>query len=133
MLRFADDIAVVAETEGDLKVLTNMERTMARYKLKINKKKTKILVCSRKEEKRTNIKQGKQKLEEVKEFCYLGNRVTSDGRSKKEIVSRIAQAKRAFHMKKNLLTAENTSIEVRKQSLDYTSGACSYMAARHGR
>ena len=116
MLRFADDIAVVAETEGDLKkVLTNMERTMARYKLKINKKKTKILVCSRKEEKRTNIKLGKEKLEEVKEFCYLGSRVTSDGRSKKEIVSRIAQAKRAFHMKKNLLTAENTSIEVRKQ------------------
>ena len=56
MLRFADDIAVVAETEGDLKkVLTNMERTMARYKLKINKKETKILECSRKEEKRTNI------------------------------------------------------------------------------
>ena len=38
MIRFADDIAVVAEIEGDLKkVFTNMERTMARYKLKINK------------------------------------------------------------------------------------------------
>ena len=58
---FADDIAVVAETEGDVKkVLTNMGRTMARYKLKINKKKTKRLVCSRKEEKRTNIKPGKE-------------------------------------------------------------------------
>ena len=86
-----------------------MERTMARYKLKINEKKTKILVCCRKEEKMTNIILGNQSLGEVKEFCYLGSRVTSDGRSKKEIVSRIAQAK------KNLLTAENTSIEVRKQ------------------
>ena len=74
-----------------------------------------ILVCSRKEEKRTNIKLGKENLEEVKEFCYVGSRVTSDGRSKKEIVSRIAQAKWSFHMKKNLLTAENTSREVRKQ------------------
>ena len=41
MLRFADDIAVVAVTEGDLKkVLTNMERAMARYKLRINDKET---------------------------------------------------------------------------------------------
>ena len=76
-----------------------MERTMARYQLKINKKKTKILVCSKREEARTNIKLGKQKLEEVKEFCYLGSRITNDGRSKKEIVSRIAQAKRAFYKK----------------------------------
>ena len=51
----------------------------------------------------------------MKEFCYLGSRVTSDGRSKKEIIKRKAQAKRTFYMKKNLLTAENTSIEVRKQ------------------
>ena len=43
MLRFADDIAVIAETERDLKkVLINMERTMATYKMRMNKKKTKI-------------------------------------------------------------------------------------------
>ena len=73
MLQFADETAVVAETKKDLKkVLTNMERTMARYKLKINKKKTKIR--SGKEDNRTNIKLEKEKLEEVKEFCYLGSR-----------------------------------------------------------
>ena len=49
------------------------------------------------------------------ELFYLGSRITNDGRSKKEIVSRIAQVKRAFYKKKNLLTAENKSIEVRKQ------------------
>ena len=43
MLRFADDIAVVAETEKDLKkTLLNMEKSMVRYQLKISKKKTKI-------------------------------------------------------------------------------------------
>ena len=57
MLRFANDIAVVAETERDLKkVLTNMERATARYKRKINKKKTEILVCSRKEENRAKTR-----------------------------------------------------------------------------
>ena len=64
---------------------------MARYHLKINQKKTKILVCSKREEAKTNIKLGKHKLEEVKEFSYLGSRISSDGRSKKEIVSRIAR------------------------------------------
>ena len=94
MLRFADDIAVTAETEKDLKnILVNMGRVMGKYQLKINTKKTKILVCSRREEVKTNIKIGKQKLVEVDEFCYLGSRITSDGRSKKEIISRIAQAK----------------------------------------
>ena len=112
MLRYADDIvALIADTEKDLKkTLTNMERTMARCPLKINKKKTKILVCSKRGEAKTNINLGKQKLEEVEEFSYLGSRITNDGRSKKEIVSSIAQAKRAFYKKKNLLTAENTSI-----------------------
>ena len=70
---------------------------MVRYQLKINKKKTKILVCSKREEARTNINQGKQKLVEVKAFSYLGSRITNHGRSKKEIVSRIAQAMRAFY------------------------------------
>ena len=72
-------------------------------------------MCRKREEAKANIKLGKHKLEEVKEFSYLGSRITNDGRSKKEIASRIAQAKRAFYKNKNLLTAENTSIEVRKQ------------------
>jgi hypothetical protein len=49
----------------------------------------------------------------VEEFCYLESRITSDGRSKKDIFGRIAQAKKAFHQKRNLLTAKNTNLEVR--------------------
>ena len=75
----------------------------------------KIIEGSRREEVKTNVKIGKQKLVEVDEFCNLGSRITSDGRSKKEIISRIAQAKRAFHQKRDLLTAGNLNMEVRKQ------------------
>ena len=96
-------------------ILDNMSRVMGEYQLKMNTKKTKILVCSRREEAKTKIKIGKQKLVEVDEFCYLGSRITSDGRSKKEIISRIAQAKRAFIQKRDLLTAGNLNMEVRKQ------------------
>ena len=52
---------------------------------------------------------------EVHEFCHLGSRITDDGRSKKEIISRIAQVKRGFHQKRDLLTARNLNMEVRKQ------------------
>ena len=48
MLWFAGDTAVIAEAERDLKkVLTKMERTLTSYNLKINKKKTKILVAEK--------------------------------------------------------------------------------------
>ena len=72
---------------------------MGKYQLKINTKKTKIIVCSRREEVKTNIKIRKQKLVEVDEFCYLGSRITSDGRGKIEIITRIAQTKRTFHQR----------------------------------
>ena len=71
MLRFTDDIAVTGETETDLEmILVNMDRTMGKFMLKINKKKTMIMVCSRREEAKTNIKLGNERLEEIKEFCY---------------------------------------------------------------
>ena len=87
MLQFADDRALIAETNKDLrKSLTNMERTIARYQLKINKKKTQILVCSNREEAKTNISLEKYNLKKVKEFSYLESRITNNGRSQKENV-----------------------------------------------
>jgi hypothetical protein len=38
-----------------------------------------------------------QELQEVVVFCFLGSKITKDGRSTKETKSRIAQAKRAFY------------------------------------
>jgi len=49
MLRFADDIAIIAENEKDLKtLLETLEQVMEKdLHMKINTKKTKVLVCSR--------------------------------------------------------------------------------------
>ncbi|KDR23911.1 hypothetical protein L798_10261, partial [Zootermopsis nevadensis] len=44
-------------------------------------------------------------VEEVKEFCYLGSKITKDGRSKDDIKNRLAQAKRAFFKKRSLLVS----------------------------
>jgi hypothetical protein len=58
------------------------------------------------------IKLGYHEVAHVEEFCYLGSRITNDGRSKKDIVSRRAQAKKAFQQKRSLFTAKNISLEV---------------------
>lgn len=42
----------------------------------------------------------KVNIEDVKQFKYLGSRITNDGRSKNDKKSRIAQAKLSFNKKK---------------------------------
>ena len=118
MLRFADDIVLVAEKCSDLeKILNGMEKILnSGYRMKINKGKTKVMVCNRCEHKDLDVKIGKEKIQEVSEFCYLGSKITKDGRSKKDIVCRIAQAKIAFYEKINLFRSK-INLEIKKQFL----------------
>jgi len=118
MLRFADDIAVLAESEKGLeKILTRMQEIMSQYKMKINTKKTKVMKCKVKETgRRMNVKLGANKLEECDEYCYLGSIVTNDNYSRRDIRSRIAQAKKAFADKKQLLTSA-IHLDTRKRFL----------------
>ena len=68
-LRFADDVAVIAETEEELTTfLTLIETTLStEYGMNINKEKSKILVASRRETNANVILDGQQ-LGTVKEF-----------------------------------------------------------------
>ncbi|VVC42051.1 Hypothetical protein CINCED_3A009450 [Cinara cedri] len=87
------------------------------FKMKINIKKTKILISSRREEERlrtTNIAIDNESLQQVQEYKYLESLITAEGTSKKEIVSRINQAKCAFNKKKNLFTPRRIDINIRK-------------------
>lgn len=52
-----------------------------------------------------------------KEFTYLVSVITNNNRSKRAIVSRTIQPKIAFNKKRNLLTANNISITLRKKLL----------------
>lgn len=51
-----------------------------------------------------NITVEEEIIQQVEQFPYLGSIITKDGKSKKEIVNKIQQAKRALINKKNLLT-----------------------------
>ncbi|VVC30385.1 Endonuclease/exonuclease/phosphatase,Reverse transcriptase domain [Cinara cedri] len=116
MLRFADDIAVIAENKEELqRMLRCMEETLLNeLSMKINTQKTKVLVCSRNNNITTRIHlQNNQKIKKVEEFAYLGSIISKDGRSKKEIVKRICQAKIAFNKKSGLFTSKSISVRTR--------------------
>jgi len=66
------------------------------YDMKINVKKTKIMVVSREEGRTANITVDGQKVEQVKTFKYLGAIITEKGTCVEEVKARIVMAKGAL-------------------------------------
>ncbi|KAF0748902.1 Reverse transcriptase domain-containing protein [Aphis craccivora] len=80
-IRFADDIALLADSEEKMSLMFHiLESSLDKFKLKINSK--------------------NQNLQQVNEFCYLGSLITDDNKSTKEKRRRIKLAKHAFEKKK---------------------------------
>ena len=63
-----------------------------------------------------NIRIDGHEVDEVKEFCYLGSKITNAGWSKQDIKSRLAMAKEAFLAKRSLLIS-NIGLNLRKKFL----------------
>lgn len=118
MVRYADDIALVAESEEELaEALHAMENVLIAYNMKINKSKTKVMVVSTDENKTTNIQLNGTPLNNVRTFPYLGSKITSDGRASQEIGYRLHQARLAFNKKSKIFESNNISLGLRKRML----------------
>jgi len=103
-LRFADDQAMLASSENELQqVMDRLNTTSAKYNMKINTKKTKVMKISKDKEASISIIIDGEEIEQVKEFCYLGSLISSDAKCHKEIRRRIAMGKEAFTKRKELL------------------------------
>lgn len=115
MLRFADDIALLAPDESNLKrSLECMNEVLTEYKMKINMTKTEILVSTREAESVT-IRVNGCELKQSKSFQYLGSKITDNAKNIVDIKQRIAQAKAAFMKKYTLFCSNNINIQLRKQ------------------
>jgi len=69
------------------------------------------------------------RIEQVNQFKYLGSIINNDGRSKKEIKSRIGQAKKAFLLKSKLLTSKIVDLRTRKRLIKtYVWSAALYVS-----
>ena len=82
-LMFADDILLLSETEKGLQQsISNFYDYCNRWQLSINAKKTKIIIFQQKNilDKKHDFFLGKEKLEKVINYKYLGNIIESSGK-----------------------------------------------------
>ena len=113
-LRYADDTVLIAEDREDLQFLTdNVGLHSKEAGLDMNVKKTKTMVMSRNCATKANIIINNEELEQVDEFKYLGQTVTSDAKTEKEIRIRVGIAKSRFQEMKVVLTNRRISQELR--------------------
>ncbi|KAI5738445.1 hypothetical protein M8J77_007179 [Diaphorina citri] len=113
-IKYADDQAVLAESEEELqRMMLNIQEAGARYGMKINVSKTKVMRIGT--ERRMNVTLDGEKLEEVENFKYLGGMIYSNGSCTQEIRSRIAMGKTSFMKVQDLLTARRIPMKLRKR------------------
>src|SRR3990170_4212832 len=93
-VRFADDQGMIASSESELQRLMDRLYVSAnKFDMKINVKKTKSMVVSRKGEGTVSITVDGKRVEQVKRFKYLGSLISEDGRCIEEVKQRIGMAK----------------------------------------
>ncbi|KAI5728919.1 hypothetical protein M8J77_006673 [Diaphorina citri] len=93
--------------------MLNIQEAGARYGMKINVSKTKVMRIGT--ERRMNVTLDGEKLEEVENFKYLGGMIYSNGSCTQEIRSRIAMGKTSFMKVQDLLTARRIPMKLRKR------------------
>jgi len=114
-IRYADDTVLIADNVlGLQQLLTSLQNESRKRGLTINKKKTKVMVLSKRPNTpRCDIFLDGEKLEQTDQFDYLGSLITSDCRCDKEIKRRIVLAKKAFTEKKNILADKKLNLKLR--------------------
>ena len=114
-IRYADDVAILTKSREELKkALERIQTVGSEYGMKMNISKTKVMIISEEENIDCKIMINQKIIEQVKEYRYLGNLITEDGRSKKEIKTRIGMAKTAFWNHRELLRNDvNKSLKIR--------------------
>ena len=114
---YADDTVLIADNENELQeMLDTVARESEKKCLSLNKKKTEVMVISKKNCTPTcNIVMNGTVLKQVHKFNHLGSLITSDGRCINEIKRRMAQAKTSFQNMKSILTNKRLSLGVRNR------------------
>ncbi|BHF83345.1 hypothetical protein SprV_0802648900 [Sparganum proliferum] len=111
-LDYADDIALLASSFGDLQSMVSRVNEVAKsVGLSINAGKTKVFSSCIPDQEKADLSIDGCQLEEVDSFKYLGARLLSNGQSKDDIVSQIDAARWVFSsLRKCLWNRRNLSI-----------------------
>ena len=95
-LLFADETALVADSDKLCRLVNEVGRLCERRKLKVNLGKSKVMRCSRYgNESRMHVILNGEPLEEVDCFKYLMSQVAADGECERDVIHRMNEAYRA--------------------------------------
>lgn len=112
-IRYADDTLIMANNLIELQhMMDNVVQHSERFGLQLNVSKTKVIVFA-KTHVAANLYINGEIVEQVAAFKYLGTNINSQSESKKEILSRIEQARRTFMNMKTFFTRSDLSLELR--------------------
>lgn len=120
-LRFADDIVVFAENASDLNVMVEeLAKESMKAGLLLNSSKTKILTNSE----WVDISIAGEKIEYVKDYVYLGQSVSFENCTEKEIQRRIAIAWRKFWSYKEIMKSREIKVYIKKKLFEVAILPC---------
>uniref|UniRef100_A0A670J2A2 ribonuclease H n=1 Tax=Podarcis muralis TaxID=64176 RepID=A0A670J2A2_PODMU len=106
-LRYADDTTLMAESEEELKkLLMRVKEESAKYGLKLNIKKTKIMATGP----ITSWQIEGEEMEAVRDFTFLGSMITADGDSSHEIKRRLLLGRRAMTGLDSILRSRDVTL-----------------------
>ena len=114
-IRYADDTAIVADSEEQLQnVITLIADESRKFGLEINKRKTFCMTISKRNvSPKCKLEIDGIEIKHVDKFEYLGSLITSDAKSDQEIKRRIGIAKTASKCMSNVLTARNINSQTK--------------------
>uniref|UniRef100_A0A670K8R9 ribonuclease H n=1 Tax=Podarcis muralis TaxID=64176 RepID=A0A670K8R9_PODMU len=106
-LRYADDTTLMAESEEELKnLLMRVKEESAKYGLKLNIKKTKIMATGP----ITSWQIEGEEMEAVRDFIFLGSMITADGDSSHEIKRRLLLGRKAMANLDNIFKSRDITL-----------------------
>uniref|UniRef100_A0A670ITN7 ribonuclease H n=1 Tax=Podarcis muralis TaxID=64176 RepID=A0A670ITN7_PODMU len=106
-LRYADDTTLMAESEEELKnLLMRVKEESAKYGLKLNIKKTKIMATGP----ITSWQIEGEEMEAVRDFTFLGSMITADGDSSHEIKRRLLLGRKAMTNLDSILKSRDITL-----------------------
>ncbi|KAK0425018.1 hypothetical protein QR680_008985 [Steinernema hermaphroditum] len=113
-LRFADDIALIANTEEELQqMVSELDEASRKSGLRMNREKTKILATEE-----ASILLNAEEIEQVEAFVYLGQEVRLRRDHYKEITRRIQSGWNVFRRYKDFLTSRSVLMRWKRRLFD---------------
>ena len=91
-LRYADDMTLMAESEEEKSLLMKVKEESEQVDLKLNIQKTKIMASGP----ITSLQIDGEPMKTVRDFIFLGSRITADGDCSHEIKRRLLLGRKAM-------------------------------------